>query len=297
MIDIGKEYYFKPYYFYIKDNNEYNTLYFSSNPVLSEARTNDEKVDFKKNEFKKFKSKIKNMISRKKKMTTDQMKDYFQDTIKNNKKNRRKKTDVFLSDGEMNELIDYDGTFKRSKIPIYNRRNTSKKTTDQTVYTTVQTVNPLTRGYRTYWASESVDDKDTLKEVNYSDSYGWEDTENMDGEETYKTLIKKLGLEPDDAKNRTKEFGKDPKNKRQKNTPKKIKKKKGFVDTMVLSELQRNRVLKMVEDILATKNDDCEITEKEKEVSKILKNNISVLKKMAKKEGITLTKLIQLIKK
>jgi len=286
MFSIDKEYYDKPYYFYLKENNDDTyTLYFSSMDTLQEAKSKDEKINFKKNELKSLKRKISKLRKSKKKMSTRQMKNYFEK--ENTEEPEVEKTDI-------EELVDYDGTLRSSKVPIYNRRNTSKKTTDQTVYTTTQTTNPVTRGYRSYYGESK---EDVVKEVDYSEVFGWDETKDMDGEETYQTLVKKLGLEPEDAKQRTKEMGKDPSGKRKDDTDSEIKNKKGFIDNMVLSELEKDKFIEMMETIISSKDEDKEITEKEdSEPSKILKNNISVIKKMAKKEKIGINKLIKMMK-
>jgi hypothetical protein len=59
--------------------------------------------------------------------------------------------------------------------------------------------------------------------------------------------VNKLGVEPDEAKERTKQFGKDPYGKSTK------KKKKGSIDKMTLSEFKKGNILKMVEDLLVNK--------------------------------------------
>ena len=54
---------------------------------------------------------------------------------------------------------------------------------------------------------------------------------------------------------------------------------------------------KMVEDILTKKSkDDSDVVRKEESVSKILKNNLKAIKKLAEREGINLTQLIKILK-
>jgi hypothetical protein len=48
--------------------------------------------------------------------------------------------------------------------------------------------------------------------------------------------------------------------------------------------------------LLNKKNSDGEIGEKEDKSSKIIKKNVSTLKKMAEKEGITINQLIKMLK-
>jgi SPX domain protein involved in polyphosphate accumulation len=81
------------------------------------------------------------------------------------------------------------------------------------------------------------------------------------------------------------------------------KKKKGaFVRQRLaekdsIEEQQRKQMIKMVEDILTKKSkDDSDVVRKEESVSKILKNNLKAIKKLAEREGINLTQLIKILK-
>ena len=57
-------------------------------------------------------------------------------------------------------------------------------------------------------------------------------------------------------------------------------------------------MIKVVEDILMNKknSDNSEVGKKDLETSKVLKNNISALKKQAEKEGVTLSDLLKMFK-
>ena len=69
-----------------------------------------------------------------------------------------------------------------------------KKTMDQTVVMSRPMNDPIRRGYRVYWG-ESEDKKDNIvSEVDYSDAFGYEETENMDYKNTVNTL-KKMGVD------------------------------------------------------------------------------------------------------
>ena len=99
------------------------------------------------------------------------------------------------------------------------------------------------------------------------------------------------------SKERVKQFGKDYTGRRTKNAPKKIRDKKGFIDRMTLSEIERQKMIKVIDEILLNKkNRDTEITEKESNASKIVKKNVESLKKMAEKEGLTINQLIKMLK-
>ncbi len=55
---------------------------------------------------------------------------------------------------------------------------------------------------------------------------------------------------------------------------------------------------KMLEDILSKKSssDDADVIKKDHPISKILKNNLDAIKKIAEKEGISINQLIKMLK-
>lgn len=196
---------------------------------------------------------------------------------------------------ELEELIDYDGTMTNSKIPILDPHLHPKKTTDQTVAMSRVVQDPRIRGFRTYFG-ENTKEKN-ITEEDMADAFGYEETQFMDAEETIKFLEKELGLEPEDAEGRAKEFGKEPK--RDENSE--YKDKKGFVGRPILKEksvktFTKEQILKMSEDLLVNKNDDIDVQEKDKSVSDIIQRNIQVLKKQAKAEGISSSQLIKMFR-
>jgi hypothetical protein len=129
-----------------------------------------------------------------------------------------------------------------------------------------------------------------------SGAFGYEETEDMDGEETFKYLVKKMGMEPDEAKERTKQKGQDPTGNKDKKSP--YYKDKNFITRATLSEIQKQKMIKVVEDILMGKksSDNSEIGKKETNTSNILKKNISSLKKQSEKEGISISELLKMFK-
>lgn len=278
MISLNKEYFIKPYYFFLKENKENISLYFSVETTINEARKNDEKIDFLFFDLPKIKSLIYEIVKSKKKYSKEDIKKKI-DLIKLKDKH------------ELEEFINADGSLSSSKIPILDLKQHPRKTTDQTVPATRQTNDPALRGYRTYYNEAEI------AETDFSDAFGYEETKNMGGKQT-KKYLERMGLAPDDAKKRTKQFGKDPSGKRTKKTPKDIKNKEGFVDRMTLSEKQKEKMVKMVEDILTKKYvDDYDVRPKEqKAASKILMKNIKSLKKMANREGLTIKDLFNLFK-
>ena len=301
MITTDKEFYSSPYYFLLRDKGDKYSLYFSVEGNLNEAREKDEVIHFEKSKGGKVKNHLKKVTKEKKVKSTKTLKK------------------------DLEELVNLDGALSNSKIPILDPKLHPHKTMDQTVAAARITNDPISRGYRTYYGEsveESIcpehispsgrktnmcpDDDDyeinygknapKLKEVDMSGAFGYEETEDMDGEETFKYLVKKMGMEPDEAKERTKQKGQDPTGNKDKKSP--YYKDKNFITRATLSEIQKQKMIKVVEDILMGKknSDNSEVGKKDLETSKILKKNISSLKKQAEKEGITLSDLLKMFK-
>jgi hypothetical protein len=290
-MEFNKEYFSSPYYFYIKEGKDSISVYFSVSNTLTEARKKDEIVKFNKKDKEEVKKTISKIQKEKK--------------LKNNsdvKKTLNKKKD------ELGELVDYDGSFLSSKIPIYNPYLAPKSTMDQEVVATRQTNNPITRGYRVYWGEGEEETDEVINETDFSDAFGYEETKDKNGPETFKTFVKELGLDKDEAANRTRQQGKEPDVKKHKrklqNVPKKIKDQKGFIDKMTISEkselenIKKQQVVDMVEDIvLGKKSLDKEVGKKKNTLSKLLMKNLENIKKIADKEGIEINDLVKILKK
>ena len=164
-----------------------------------------------------------------------------------------------------------------------------RKTTDQTVAMSRVTNDPVTRGYRVYWGESEDEQDNVVSEVDYSDAFGYDETENKDYKDTVKTL-KQMGVE--NPVERAKQFGKLPKAKR-----KDGKLKQRLSEKETIEETQRKMAIKMVEDILTKKSkDDSDVVRKDEGVSKILKNNLQAIKKLADREGISINQLIKILK-
>jgi hypothetical protein len=290
-MEFNKEYFSSPYYFYIKEGKDSISVYFSVSNTLTEARKKDEIVKFDKKDKEEVKKTISKIQKEKK--------------LKNNsdvKKTLNKKKD------ELEELVDYDGSFLSSKIPIYNPYLSPKGTMDQEVVATRQTNNPITRGYRVYWGEGEEETDEVINETDFSDAFGYEETKDKNGPETFKTFVKELGLDKDEAADRTRQQGKEPDVKKHKrklqNVPKKIKDQKGFIDKMTISEkselenIKKQQVVDMVEDIvLGKKSSDKEVGKKKNTLSKLLMKNLENIKKIADKEGIEINDLVKILKK
>ena len=268
MITTDQEFYSSPYYFLLREKKDKYSLYFSVEGNLNEAREKDEVIHFEKSKGDKVKKHLKKVTKEKKIKSTKGLKK------------------------DLEELVNLDGALSNSKIPILDPRLHPQKTMDQTVAAARITNDPISRGYRTYYG-ESVEDSDMPR---IAKPFGWEETEDMDGEETFKYLVKKMGMDPDEAKERTKQKGQDPTGEKDKKSP--YYKDKNFITRATLSEIQKQKMIKVVEDILMNKknSDNSEVGKKDLETSKVLKNNISALKKQAEKEGVTLSDLLKMFK-
>jgi len=186
-------------------------------------------------------------------------------------------------------LISTDGTFNNSKIPILNKGLHPRKTTDQTVPMARVSNDPVTRGYRVYWG-ESKDEKgDVVNEVDYSDAFGYEETKDKDFKDTVKTL-RKMGVE--NPKERANEFGKLKQEKKKGKTLKQRLTEKEKIDET------KERIKKIIEDILSKKgNKDSEIISKDDSVNPFITKSLNKIKKMAEKDGISINRLVQILKK
>ena len=274
MISFNKEYFNNNCYFFLKDKGDKISLYYSVAETLSESRKTDNKKDFNKKDEKKVKSIVQKFLTKKEKVK---------------KKDIEKELDDVSDTKEINELIGSDGTFKDSSIPFINMYLHPKKTMDQTIVATRQTNDPVTRGYRVYYGESEEKDGDVVKEIDFSDAFGYEETEDMDFMDSVKTL-KDMGV--GNPVERTMDFGKLKGQKR-----KKGKLKQRLVEKDSLEEAQRQRMMKMVEDILSKKdNDYSDVVRKDSPVSKILVKNLQSIKKIADKEGISINKLISILK-
>lgn len=250
---MSKELFNNPYYFFLNKKDGEYVLHFSVSDNIVEARKKEEKIKIPKDKISNLKKYVKGLKDKKK-----------------NSKQIKK---------EIEELVDSDGSFSNSSVPILDPAVMAKKTMDQTVAMGRITNDPVTRGYRTYYG-ESVDETDMSK------AFGYEETKDMDGEETYKYLKTKMGMSDDEAKNRTKEFGKDPTGEKDKKS--KYNKNKKFVMKGTLSEINKENIYKVLEDILVSKNSS--------QPSKILLRNIESLKKQAERDGLSVSDLIKLFK-
>jgi len=182
-------------------------------------------------------------------------------------------------EGEIDELIDFDGTMLNSKVPILDPHVTPKKTTDQTVKASRTSQDPYALGFRRYVGEEDL-----------SKAFGWEETKDMGAEETIDYLEKELGV--DNAEERALEMGKDPDLEDKKNPGSDMRLRLQEKEKMFTKE----EILKMKEDIFVNKNVDNDIQPVGKTMSKIILRNLDALKKLAKKEGVSPSQLAKYLK-
>ncbi len=270
MIPVDTEFFSSPYYFLMRDKGNKYSLYFSVENTLTEARKKDEAIHFSKEKGEKVKKHLKKVTKEKK----------IKDT-------KTLKTDL-------EELVNSDGSMSNSKIPILDPRLHPRKTMDQTVSAARITNDPISRGYRTYYGESEV------KEIDMSGAFGYEETEDLDGKETYEFLVKDMGMEPDEAKERTKQQGKDPSGKKDKKSE--YYEDPNFITRATLSEIQKQKAIKVVEDMLAKKKDSnsADVGKKDKpkdldNLSPVLKKNLQSLMKQAEKHGFSKKDLIKII--
>lgn len=186
--------------------------------------------------------------------------------------------------GEIDELIDFDGTMNNSKIPPLNLGLTPRKTTDQTVAAARITADPLLRGYRVFYTESEI------KEEDFSTAFGYDETKDMDAEEAIDYFVDELGFDEDKAEGRVEELGKTPELDGQKT--------KGAFTRMRLKEkfYTKKEMKEIIDGIVSKKSETRDIQFAPKEMSKIITRNIQTLKKLAEKDGISVNQLISMLK-
>jgi hypothetical protein len=186
---------------------------------------------------------------------------------------------------EVTELVDDDGTWLSSDIPILSPANAGigTSTTDQIVQAARNPRDPLLRGWYGYYGENHV------KEINMKKAFGYKDTMGMDAKETLDYFKDELEMDADSAEKRVEdEFGKSPE--RDEKSP--YKNKKGFVGRPILKEKE------LGEDVIVDKekNDEDNVGKKRIEINPLLVRNIRSIKKMAKDNGISVKELIMMLK-
>ena len=207
------------------------------------------------------------------------------------------------NDGEISELVNADGSMVGKSTPILQLDMHPRKTMDQTVVATRQTNNPMVRGYRVYYGeSEEKDDEKMLDEYNLKPTFAYDETEDVSTYEEADEVLADLGIEdPFERNERLEVLGFDPQLDKQLKQEKKRGQCKNCFTKRRLSELENQKMVKMIDEILLdkkhnskdvlvkSKDDD----EEKSPISKILMRNIESIKKIAEREGLSLNKLIK----
>jgi hypothetical protein len=264
MINFGKEYFVNDMYFFLKKRESHIDLYYSEGKSLNEARNMDEVVSFPLQLENTIISLVEKVTKSKKKFKKNDIKKLI-DKIKGGKE-------------EMEEIIDFDGSFSNSKIPIHDPKMSPTKTMDQTVFSVTQAGDPIKRGYRVYYG-ESV-----VKEEDFSGAFGYDVVSG----DTYEDCVEKMKqMDVENPEERCQTFGK---------SPKLDKKGQERLTEKEIKEAQRQKMIGMLEDLIVTKGKDNEVQKKDLKASKVFLKNLNSLKKQAEKEGLSISDLIKLMK-
>jgi hypothetical protein len=277
MLEFNKEYYNNNCYFLIKEGKNKIIVFYTVGDTLTESRKNDSRMDFDKKHEKEVKENISKFLKQKKKLSKDYITKKFEK----------------IKDGELDELVDSDATMLGSNVPILDQGQSSNSTMDQRINTARIIQDPFRLGYRVYWGESEDEKSNTISETDVHKNFGWDETEYLDYDETVETL-EDMGVE--NPEERANEFGKDPKLEKGKVKGAFIKQRLSEKEKI---EEEKKQMLKMVEDILTKKNKDkSDIIEKEqtKPIDTFLKKNIESIKKIAKKEGVSINDIIKALK-
>jgi hypothetical protein len=291
MIKLNQEYFNSPYYFYLKDKGSKINVYYSVSNTIVESRKNDDVVVIDKKDFEDIQKMISKILKSGKKLTKNQVHKLLDSKSLSSQK----------PDGELGELVNPDGSLMGSSIPILNQRNLAKKTTDQTVRMTKANQFPFIRVY--YGEGEEVDGK-LLDEVDQSESFGFEETEDAPTYDVANKIMKKMGVEdPFERNERLERLGFDRKLDKELKNEKRRGECKNCFTKRRLSELEKQKMEKMIDEILLSKKSkDKDVVKKTKEtnddgvMSKLLIRNIEAIKKLADRENINIDKLVKHLK-
>ena len=259
MVELNKEYFEKPYYFFLKDKGSKVGIYYSVSETLSESRKEDEFIEVDKSVFEEIQDLISKILRSGKKLTKQQVHKLIDSKTKKETK-----------DGEIDELVDPDGSIISSSVPMLNQRNLAKKTMDQTVRMTRAQQWPFIRVYY----GESEDEKtNTLSEVDQSESFGFEETEFAPTYDVANKILKKMDVEdPIERDERLKRLGFDRSLDKELKDEKKHGKCKNCSTKRRLSELEKEKMETLIDEILLSKKSkDKEVVKKTKEDDKVSK--------------------------
>jgi hypothetical protein len=291
MIEFGKEYFNKPYYFYLKDRGDKISVYYSVSNTITESRKKDEELEFNKKDADRIKKFISKLFDSGKKIPKSQL-----DKMLKSMKSKGNK-----EGGEIDELVKADGSMMGSNVPILNQRLVTKNTMDQTVKMTTGNVWPFVRMY--FWESED-DQENPIIENDLMATFGGPETSGATSYEEANEIIYDMGVEdPIERQERTERLGFDPELDKQLDYEQEVGECEDCFVKKRLTELGEAQMRQMVDEILLgkkSKNKDLvkqfkdeQNAKDESPISKILKRNIESIKKIAEKEGISIHKLMK----
>jgi len=291
MIELNKEYFNNPYYFFLKEKEDKIAVYYAVSDTIVESRKEDDVIEVDKEVFNEIQKIISKIIKSGKKLTKSQVHKLIDSKTKKEE-----------PEGEIEELVNPDGSIISSNIPVLNQRNLAKKTTDQTVKMTRANQFPF---IRVYYGESEEGKGDPINEVDQSESFGFEETEDAPTYDVANKILKKMDVEdPIERDTRLKRLGFDRNLDRELKQEKKRGQCKNCFTKRRLSELEKEKMDKMLDEILfPKKSKDKEVVKKTKEesntdspISKILIRNIEAIKRLAEKENISIQKLIKYLK-
>ena len=291
MLKLNEEYFMEPYYFFLKEKGDKVAVYYSVSNTLTESRKEDDVIEVDKEVFEEIQKLISKILKSGKKLSKEQVHKLI------DSKSKKKETD-----GEIEELVDPDGSIISSSIPILNQRNLAKKTMDQTVRMTKANQFPF---IRIYYGESEEGKGNTISEVDQSESFGFEETEDAPTYDVANKILKKMAVEdPIERDERLKRFGFDRQLDNQLKREKKRGKCRNCFTKRRLAELERQKMDKMLDEILLSKKSkDKDVVKKTKEdtkndtpIYKILMRNIEAVKKLADKEGVDIDELVKRLK-
>lgn len=291
MIELNKEYFNNPYYFFLKEKEDKIAVYYSVSETIVESRKEDDVIEVDKEVFNEIQKMISKILKSGKKLTKSQVHKLIDSKTKKEE-----------PEGEIDELVNPDGSIISSNIPILNQRNLAKKTTDQTVKMSRASQFPF---IRVYYGESEEEKGDPINEVDQSESFGFEETEDAPTYDVANKILKKMDVEdPIERDARLKRLGFDRNLDNQLKQEKKRGQCKNCFTKRRLSELEKEKMNMMLDEILFPKKSKSkEVVKKTKEesdtnnpISKILIRNIEAIKRLADKEDISIQKLIKYLK-
>jgi hypothetical protein len=180
MIGLNQEYFQTPYYFFLKEKGDKIAVYYAVSDTITESRKTDDVIVVDKEVFEEIQKVISKILNSGKKLT----KEFVHNLLDKKAKSKQK------PDGELGELVNPDGSIVSSSIPILNQRNLAKKTMDQTVR--MSRVNQFP-WVRVYYGESTEGNGETISEIDQSESFGYDETEDASTYDQANKILKKNG--------------------------------------------------------------------------------------------------------